>query len=264
MTWTLAGLLVSALVAEAIGIHAIFGAFLFGAIVPADSPIARQLRDHRTPVVTILFLPAFFALTGLRTEIGLVSSWQDWGICLLIIALATAGKFGGTFVAARLMGMPEALRRAARHSDEHARPDGAGGAERRPRPRRDQPALFTMMVIMALVTTAMTAPLLDLVAEQSAASSSRTPNVAPTPAPTAIAMVLPVDVPPLSSVTRVIVPNGTSTGGFGHARVALDGHARRRSHSSACPAACLPVGPLDADLAAGRDPLDVVGEDGAV
>jgi Kef-type K+ transport system membrane component KefB len=92
--------------AEWIGIHAIFGAFLFGAIIPADSPIATRLGVHRSPVVTILFLPAFFALTGLRTEIGLVSSWQDWGMTLLIIALATAGKFGGTFAAARLMKMP--------------------------------------------------------------------------------------------------------------------------------------------------------------
>jgi Kef-type K+ transport system membrane component KefB len=161
VTWTLAALLVSALVAEEIGIHAIFGAFLFGAIVPAESPIARQLSLRRTPVVTILFLPAFFALTGLRTEIGLVSSWQDWGICLLVIGLATAGKFGGTFAAGRLMGMPG--RFAAQL-----------GILMNTRGLMElivlnvgldlgviSPALFTMMVIMALVTTAMTTPMLD-------------------------------------------------------------------------------------------------------
>jgi Kef-type K+ transport system membrane component KefB len=161
VTWTLAGLLVSALVAEQIGIHAIFGAFLFGAILPADSPIARQLTVHRTPVVTILFLPAFFALTGLRTEIGLVSSWHDWGICLAIIALATAGKFGGTFAAGRLMGMPG--RFAAQL-----------GILMNTRGLMElivlnvglelgviSPRLFTMMVVMALATTAMTTPLLD-------------------------------------------------------------------------------------------------------
>src|SRR5262249_4224867 len=77
--WTLAGWLASAATAELIGIHAIFGAFIFGAILPAGSPIARQLASHRTPVVTMLFLPAFFALTGLRTEIGLMSSASAWG-----------------------------------------------------------------------------------------------------------------------------------------------------------------------------------------
>lgn len=161
VTWTLAALLVSAVVAEQIGIHAIFGAFLFGAILPADSPIARQLRLRRTPVVTILFLPAFFALTGLRTEIGLVSSWQDWGICVLVIALATAGKFGGTFAAGRLVGMP--WRFAAQL-----------GVLMNTRGLMElvvlnvgldlgviSPALFTMMVIMALVTTAITTPMLD-------------------------------------------------------------------------------------------------------
>ena len=163
VTWTLAALLVSALVAEVIGIHAIFGAFLFGAIVPAGSAIARQLRDRRAPVVTILFLPAFFAVTGLRTEIGLLASGRDWAICLGIIALATAGKFGGTYAAARLTGMPKVL--AARL-----------GILMNTRGLMElvvlnvgldlgviSPRLFTMMVIMALVTTAMTTPVLDLI-----------------------------------------------------------------------------------------------------
>jgi len=162
VTWTLAGLLVSALVAEQIGIHAIFGAFLFGAILPADSPIAHKLSVERTPVVTILFLPAFFALTGLRTEIGLVASRQDWTVCLLIIALAIVGKFGGTFAAARLMKMP-------------ARFAAQLGILMNTRGLMElivlnvgldlgviSPALFTMMVLMAIVTTAMTAPVLEL------------------------------------------------------------------------------------------------------
>lgn len=163
VTWTLAGLLMSAVVAELIGIHAIFGAFLFGAIVPAASPIADKLQHERTPVVTILFLPAFFAITGLRTEIGLLASWWDWMICLVIIALATAGKFGGTILAGRLTGMPNRL--AARL-----------GILLNTRGLMElvvlnvgldlgviSPRLFTMMVIMALVTTAMTTPLLNLV-----------------------------------------------------------------------------------------------------
>jgi Kef-type K+ transport system membrane component KefB len=165
VTWTLAGLLVSAVIAERIGIHAIFGAFLFGAIVPAASPIAQRLQHERTPIATILFLPAFFAVTGLRTEVGLLGSWRDWAICLLIVALATAGKFGGTLIAARLTGMPKTL--AARL-----------GILLNTRGLMElvvlnvgldlgviSPRLFTMMVIMALVTTAMPTPLLDLVPE---------------------------------------------------------------------------------------------------
>jgi Kef-type K+ transport system membrane component KefB len=173
VTWTLAALLLSALVAEEIGIHAIFGAFLFGAILPAESPLARRLSVDRTPVVTILFLPAFFALTGLRTEIGLVSSGRDWGICLLIIVLATAGKFGATVAAGRLMKMPG--RFAAQL-----------GILMNTRGLMElivlnvgldlgviSPALFTMMVLMAIVTTAMTAPLLDWFQPVSVAAEHR-------------------------------------------------------------------------------------------
>ena len=164
VAWTLAGLLVSAVTAEMIGIHAIFGAFIFGAILPAGSPIARQLLLRRTPVISILFLPVFFALTGLRTEIGLVSSASQWGVCLAIIVLAIVGKFGGTFVAGRAVGMP--WRFAAQL-----------GILMNTRGLMElvvlnvgmdigviSPVLFTMMVVMAIVTTAMTGPLLGLVA----------------------------------------------------------------------------------------------------
>ena len=165
ITWTLACMLVSAVAAELIGIHAIFGAFMFGAIQPAGGPIARFLRLERAPMVTILFLPAFFALTGLRTEIGLLSSTQDWLICGAITVLAIAGKFGGTFIAGRIVGMP--ARFAARL-----------GVLMNTRGLMElvvlnvgldigviSPRLFTMMVIMAIVTTAITAPLLDLIPE---------------------------------------------------------------------------------------------------
>ena len=172
MTWTLAGLLVSAVVAEAIGIHAIFGAFLYGAILPAESAIGRQLSINRIPVITILFLPAFFALTGLRTQIGLVATSRDWAICALITAVAVAGKFGGTLAGGKLVGLE--WRFAA-----------LLGILMNTRGLMElvvlnigldlgvlSPRLFTMMVIMAIVTTAMTAPLLDLVTERSPASSS--------------------------------------------------------------------------------------------
>jgi Kef-type K+ transport system membrane component KefB len=164
VTWTLAGLLLAAVAAELIGIHAIFGAFIFGAILPAESAVARQLTHHRTPIVTILFLPAFFALTGLRTELGLLSSAREWGICALIIVLATAGKLGGTFIAGRLVGMTPRFAASL-------------GILMNTRGLMElvvlnvgldigviSPSLFTMMVVMAIVTTAMTGPLLDVAA----------------------------------------------------------------------------------------------------
>ena len=101
---TLVSVLAAALTTEAIGIHAIFGAFLLGVVIPHESKLARSLTQSLENVVTMLLLPAFFAFTGMRTEIALVSGLYQWLICGLIIAVATAGKFGGTLLAARLTG----------------------------------------------------------------------------------------------------------------------------------------------------------------
>lgn len=99
------GILCSALATEAIGIHAVFGGFLFGALIPADSRLAREfLAKLREPVV-VLLVPAYFAFTGMRTELGLISGWSDWLACGAIILVATLGKFGGVSLAARLCGM---------------------------------------------------------------------------------------------------------------------------------------------------------------
>ena len=98
------GMLLSSLATEAIGIHAIFGAFLFGAVIPHDSRVAQELVDKLRDFITAVLLPAYFAFTGMRTQIGLVSGWEQWLVCLAIIAVATVGKFGGTLSAARLTG----------------------------------------------------------------------------------------------------------------------------------------------------------------
>ena len=153
-------LLASALTTEAIGIHAIFGAFLFGAVIPHSSNIARSLRESLENLVTILLLPAFFAFTGMRTEIGLVSGTREWLVCGLIILVATLGKFGGSFLAGRLTGL------SWRHS--------AGlGVLMNTRGLMElivlnvgfelgviSSTLYTMMVLMALVTTIATTPIL--------------------------------------------------------------------------------------------------------
>jgi Kef-type K+ transport system membrane component KefB len=140
-------------------------AFALGVLIPHQSAFARSAITWLNGVVTILLLPAFFALTGLRTQIGLVSTPYEWGACGLIILAATAGKFGGAALAGRWMGMSWRFA-------------GRLGALMNTRGLMElvvltvgldagliSPTLFTMMVIMALVTTAMTTPLLDLIAE---------------------------------------------------------------------------------------------------
>src|SRR5207253_1797704 len=80
----LVAVLLSALTTEAIGVHAVFGAFLLGAVIPHDSAVARAFAGKLETVVTSLLLPAFFAYTGMRTEIGLVSGASAWLVCGLI------------------------------------------------------------------------------------------------------------------------------------------------------------------------------------
>ena len=137
-------------------------AFAIGAAVPHHSAFARSLTKWLNGIVTVMLLPAFFAMTGLRTQIGLMSSAREWMICLAIVLVATAGKFGGAALAGRAMGM--SWRFAAQL-----------GALMNTRGLMElvvlnvgldagliSPTLFTMMVVMALVTTAMTSPLLAL------------------------------------------------------------------------------------------------------
>jgi Kef-type K+ transport system membrane component KefB len=156
----LVAVLVSAVATEFIGVHAIFGAFLLGAIIPHRSATARHVREKIEDVVRILLLPAFFAFTGLRTQIGLVQGLDAWLMCLLIIAVATAGKLGGATLAARLSGLDW-------------RDSAALGILMNTRGLVElivlnigldlgvlTPRLFTLLVIMALVTTLMTSPVL--------------------------------------------------------------------------------------------------------
>ncbi|MCC7536739.1 MAG: cation:proton antiporter, partial [Deltaproteobacteria bacterium] len=154
-------LLASSWATELIGIHALFGAFLFGAILPRDGGLARALAERLEDVVLVLLLPLFFAYSGVRTHIGLLDSADAWTTCGLIVLVACLGKFGGSFVAARLTGMSW-------------RESGALGVLMNTRGLMElivlnigldlgviSPTLFTMMVVMALVTTFMTTPLLQ-------------------------------------------------------------------------------------------------------
>lgn len=156
------GVLLSTLATEAAGIHAIFGAFLVGAMIPYDSRLALALTNKLEDLVVVLFLPAFFAFTGMRTQIGLVHGASQWFLCCVIVATASLGKFGGSFVAARITGFGN-------------RDAASLGILMNTRGLVElivlnigldlhilSPTLFAMLVLMALITTFATTPILHL------------------------------------------------------------------------------------------------------
>jgi K+:H+ antiporter len=153
--------LASALCTERLGIHLLFGSFLMGAIMPKEPKFVRYVLDRFETVTITLLLPLFFAFTGLRTNIGLVKGPAMWFYCGLIILVAAAGKLGGSMAAARLSGM--AWREAAGLGTLMNTRGLMGlvildiGLDI----KIISPALFSMMVVMALVTTFMATPLLD-------------------------------------------------------------------------------------------------------
>jgi len=159
----------SAWVTEKLGIHALFGAFLIGALLPSSGGLAESLSSKLRDLMIVLLLPLFFAFTGLRTTVSLISGGWMWMVCALVLLVAIAGKLGGSAVAARAAGM--------RWRDALSL-----GALMNTRGLMElvilnvgldigvlTPALFAMMVVMALVTTALTTPLLDLLAERGSA-----------------------------------------------------------------------------------------------
>ena len=156
-------LLVSSYLAEIIGIHALFGAFLAGVIMPSDVNFRRILTGKVEHVSLGLLLPLFFAFSGLRTQLGLLNTPHAWMICSAITGIAILGKFGGSLFAAKFVGetWKDSLILGALINTRGLMELivlnigyelGVLNAE-----------LFTMMVIMALVTTFMTGPALDLI-----------------------------------------------------------------------------------------------------
>jgi Kef-type K+ transport system membrane component KefB len=159
---TICAVLVSALCTELVGIHALFGSFLAGAIMPDIAGFRHKLAVRVENFSTVLLLPLFFAFTGLRTQVGLLNDLGSWLMCLAIIGVATAGKLGGTALTARFTGMSwrdslqlGALMNTRGLMELIALNIGYDLGILSPR-------IFAMLVIMALVTTAMTGPLLTL------------------------------------------------------------------------------------------------------
>jgi signal transduction histidine kinase len=165
MSFIIVLLLLSSLATEAIGVHALFGAFMAGAMMPS-STVSRlkELIAPRLEYVSLLvLLPLFFALTGLRSEIGLLNSVDAWLICGGIIVLAVFGKLIGSALASKYMGFSW-------------RDSFALGILMNTRGLMElvvlnigyemgilSTELFTMFVVMALATTIMTGPFLNLI-----------------------------------------------------------------------------------------------------
>jgi Kef-type K+ transport system membrane component KefB len=157
-----ATLLVSAAATDAIGIHPLFGAFLAGVCFPRIERWQSAVRTRLETIISILLLPLFFALTGMRTRLDLLSGTAIWMWTGVVLIVAVAGKMGGAVLAARWTG-------------QRWRDAMALGALLNTRGLVElivlniaysahvfSPTLFTMLVVMALVTTMITNPLLNL------------------------------------------------------------------------------------------------------
>jgi Kef-type K+ transport system membrane component KefB len=159
----LAFVLICALITETIGIHALFGAFIAGVVMPPSADFRKSLRDKLDAFSAAALLPLFFAFTGLRTQIGLLNDWRSWALCGVIIVVAIAGKLGGSMLMSRFTGMSWSQSFSI-------------GVLMNTRGLVELVVLnigydlgilsgriFAMMVLMALVTTFMTGPLLSVV-----------------------------------------------------------------------------------------------------
>lgn len=156
-------LLISAFATEVIGIHALFGAFLAGVIMPSNMNFRKIFIEKIEDVSVLLLLPLFFVFTGLRTQIGLLNDWHLWLIAFVIIAVAVIGKFLGSALAAKFVG-------------QSWRDSLIIGALMNTRGLMElivlnigydlgvlSDEIFAMLVLMALITTFMTGPILDLI-----------------------------------------------------------------------------------------------------
>lgn len=156
-------LILSAYLTEIIGIHALFGAFMAGAIMPDNHKFRHIFVEKVEDIAVILFLPLFFVFTGLRTEIGLLNDIELWKVTAVIILVAVIGKFIGSSIAAKFVG-------------QNWKDSLTIGALMNTRGLMElvalnigyelgvlTPEVFAMMVIMALVTTFMTGPSLDFI-----------------------------------------------------------------------------------------------------
>jgi hypothetical protein len=186
------GVLLSAYVASAIPIAAIFGAFVMGLIMPRRADLSRDVSHRLEDFVTTVLLPLFFATTGLKTQVGLIDRPELWILTLVVIGVAVLCKWTGAMGAARFAGMG-------------FRESSVVGALMNTRGLTElivlniglelgvvTPALFTMLVLMALVTTFMTGPALRLLDPKGVYSAPPQEEVREAPPVEAAALRAPV------------------------------------------------------------------------
>jgi len=156
-------LIISSYLTEILGLHALFGAFFAGVVMPSNIKFRKILTEKVEDVSLALFLPLFFVSTGLRTEIGLLNTPELWGMCGIFTLIAIVGMFGGTTLATRFTGESwyDSLNMGALMNtrglmelviltigyDMHILP----------------PSIFVMLVLMTLITTFMTTPLVSFI-----------------------------------------------------------------------------------------------------
>lgn len=168
--------LVAAWAADGAGIHVIFGGFMAGVVMPRRPQWLSSTHERLDLVVTSLLLPVFFVMTGLSTHVEALRTAGVWGVVVLVIVVATAGKFGGTALAARATG--------ERWTDAFTL-----GVLMNTRGLTElvvlsvglqleiiTPTVFTVMVLMALVTTLMAPPLLRLIERRTAPPAPAEPS----------------------------------------------------------------------------------------
>jgi len=169
----------SAWMTEVLGIHALFGAFLAGVVMPQKKEFREHLTLQLENFTGVFLLPLFFAFSGLRTHLGLLNDLTSWLVCAGIIGIAVTGKLGGCMLAARFSGMnwKDAFTLGALMNTRGLVELVALniGYDLGILP----PQIFTMMVLMALTTTFMTGPLLNLAGGSKRTSSNPGPIVSP-------------------------------------------------------------------------------------
>ena len=213
-------MLLSAFVAQQIGIAAIFGCFIMGLIMPRRAGLTADVSERFESFVVLVLLPLFFVVTGLRTEVNALNRPELWAITLLLIAVAIVGKFVGAMLAARYGGF--SLRDSA-----------AVGALMNTRGLTElivlniglelgviSTQLFTMLVVMALVTTFMAGPILRLIdprhelsepVEEELRQAARAPRDVPLPVPARAILVAPQDDKNLDALLALAEPLAKST-----------------------------------------------------
>ncbi|KAG5396169.1 hypothetical protein IGI04_017983 [Brassica rapa subsp. trilocularis] len=155
---TLAGVLISGFITDLIGLHSIFGAFVFGLIIPKSGSFSDRLVERIEDFVSGLLLPLYFASSGLKTDVNKIRGAESWGILALVISTACAGKIIGTFLMAMMCTIParESLTLGFLMNTKGLVELVVLNIGREKKVLNEE--MFAILVLMALVTTFMTTP----------------------------------------------------------------------------------------------------------